>query len=93
MATTCGTATLANVDSDDESVTILAANGRRVGAIGHNDSSAILYLKYGTTASSTSYTYEVAAGAHWVMDDPVYQGLITGIWVSANGAFRVTELT
>jgi len=87
-------ATLANVSSSASSVTLFAAADRVdvQNRILHNDSSAILYLKYGTTASDTSYTYEVAAGAHWEAPYPVYTGRIDGIWASANGAARTTEV-
>ncbi len=86
------TATLSNVAGSASSVTILAANTSRVGAAVYNDSSAILYLKFGTTASTSSFTtklfpdgyYEVPAG---------YTGILDGIWASAVGSARVTELT
>lgn len=86
------TATLANVAGSASSVTLIAANTSRKGATIQNDSTAILYVKFGSTASSTSYTvlmqpqsyYEVPGG---------YTGIITGIWASATGNARVTELT
>lgn len=87
------TATLTNVNDSAGNVTVLAANAARVGAAIFNDSTAVLYLKLGATASTTSFTvkmqpddyYEVPAG---------YTGVIDGIWASdASGAARVTELT
>jgi hypothetical protein len=87
-----GTATLANVASSASSVTLLAANLSRLGATIFNDSTAILYVKFGTTASSSSYTVQIAGGGYYEMPDPVYTGRIDGIWASANGNARVTEL-
>lgn len=92
--TTAGTATLANVASSASSVTLLAANAARQGAVIMNDSTAILYIKFGATASATSFTYKLNGGETWESPPaPIYTGIITGIWASANGAARVTELT
>lgn len=86
-------ATLANVNGSASSVTLLAANDNRYGAVIVNDSAATLYLKYGSTASSTSFTYKVDPGATWEMPRTMlYVGIITGIWSSATGAARTTEL-
>lgn len=55
------TAALANVTASAASTTLLAANTARKGVIIHNDSTATLYLKYGTAAALTSYTYKIPA--------------------------------
>jgi hypothetical protein len=91
---TSSTATLSNVSSSASSVTILAANTSRLGATVFNDSTEVLYLKFGSTASSSSFTVKMLAGAYYEMPTPhVYVGVISGIWASANGSARVTELT
>lgn len=84
---------LSNVASSDSNVTLKAANASRRGLIIFNDSSAVLYIKFGATASSSSFTVKVAAGGYWEMPLPIYQGIVDGIWASANGNARVTELT
>lgn len=91
-----GTATDASVADSATSVTILAANALRRGAMVYNDSTATLYLRFSSSAASaTSFGvklfaddfYELSAGM-------VYTGAITGIWATAaGGAARVTELT
>lgn len=92
------TATLANVSSSASSVTLIAANAARRGWIIANDSTQILYVKFGTTASATSYTYMIPAATAtqvFVLEAAYgtsYQGDITGIWASANGSARTTEL-
>jgi hypothetical protein len=86
------TATLSNVASSATSVTILATNTGRLGCSIQNDSTEVLYLKFGTTASSTSYTVKMSADAHYEVPFG-YTGRIDGIWASANGNARVTELT
>jgi hypothetical protein len=84
-------ATLANVSSSASSVTLFAAAGGVKGRTIYNDSTAVLYVKFGATASTTSYTVQLAAGAYYEFPRPVYGGVVDGIWASANGAARTTE--
>lgn len=85
------TATLANVASSATNVTLFAASSDDNGRIVVNDSTAVLYLKYGATASTTSYTVQLAAGATYTFPSPVYAGQVDGIWASANGSARTTS--
>lgn len=84
-------ADLANTTASASSVTLLAANGSVHGRAVYNDSTAVLYLKFGSTASTTSYTVQLASGAYYEFPQPVYAGQVDGIWASANGAARTTE--
>jgi hypothetical protein len=86
------TATLTNVTSSASNVTILASNTARKGATIFNDSTSAVYLKFGATASATSFTVKMASAAYFEVPFG-YTGIIDGIWVSANGSARVTELT
>ena len=85
------TATLANVSGSASSVTLQAANTARRALVIVNDSSATLYVKYGSPASNTSFTYKLLAGE--TIREEVYTGIVTGIWDSATGSARMTELT
>lgn len=88
------TATLSNVNDDSSNTSLLGSTSGRLGVIVYNDSTAILYLKYGTTASTTSFTVIIPAGGTWEMPRPIYTGAIDGIWsANASGAARITELT
>lgn len=89
--TSIQTATLANVTSSASSVTVFAANGAARARTIYNDSTAVLYLKFGATASTTSYTVQLASGDYYEFPQPLYGGLVDGIWASANGAARTTE--
>jgi hypothetical protein len=94
--TRASTTTVAGVTSSATSVTILAANSARLGAIITNSSTSILYLRYSATAaavSSGNYTVSVAVtlGTHEVYAG--YTGTITGIWATANGFCNVTEIS
>jgi hypothetical protein len=85
-------ATPTNVASSASTQQLLASNVDRLGLIVFNDSSSILYLKYGATASSTSWTVRLEAGGYWEMPQPIYTGRIDVIWAAANGNARITEL-
>lgn len=93
--TPAATATLANVADAATVQTLAAANSARMGLIIFNDSTSDLYLKYGSAASLTSFTYKVFAGSTWEMPiAPCFTGIVTGIWsADASGSARVTELT
>lgn len=83
-----------SVASSTSNVTLLASNSARKGATVFNDSTAILYLKFGATASATSYTVQIAAGGYYEFPGPtVYSGIVDGIWSAANGNARLTELS
>jgi hypothetical protein len=92
IAAKSATAALSNVAGSASNVTLLAANVARLGATIFNDSSAILYVKMGATASVTSYTVQIAAGGYYELPYG-YTGLIDGLWASATGNARITELT
>ena len=83
-------ATLSNVASSAASVPLIAAGVGAHGRIVYNDSTAVLYLKYGATASVTSYTVQVPAQGTFVFPEPLYVGEVDGIWASAAGNARIT---
>lgn len=91
------TPTQTTVAASASSVSILAANNARKGATITNDSSVVLYLKLGATASTTSYTLTIAGAvsapfAYYELPFG-YVGAVDGISASATGNYRVTELT
>jgi hypothetical protein len=85
-------ATLTDVASSASSVTLLASNASRVAASIVNDSTQLLYVKCASSASSTSCVVKVASMGYFEVPFG-YTGIITGIWASANGYARVTEVT
>lgn len=89
--TAATTSTLTNVAASATSVSLLVANTARIGAIIVNDGNARLYVKFGTTASLTSYTVQIPAGGYYEVPFG-YVGDIDGIWSTANGNARITEL-
>lgn len=85
------TAALTTVAAATTSVTVLAANAARRSAILYNASTSDMYLKYGTTASSTSFTILVPSNSTVTLLGSEYAGILTGIWNTANGSMYVTE--
>ena len=72
---------------------LLAANANRMGATIYNDGVATLYLLLGITAASvTNYTVQVPKDGYYEVPY-YYTGAIRGIWSSATGNARITEIT
>lgn len=87
------TGTQTSVASSATDVTILASNVNRLGATVFNDSTQILYLLLASgTSSNTNYTVQLTTLTYYEVPFG-YTGVIKGLWASANGNARVTELT
>jgi hypothetical protein len=86
--------TFSQVASGTSSVSILAANGSRVGAtIANSDANALFLRLDAGTATSANYSVQVAANAVYVVPFR-FQGAITGIWAGdGSGHANVTEFT
>jgi hypothetical protein len=95
-AAAAATGTVTSVTNAIASGTLLAANPNRVGAIIFNDDTvttgAVLKVKLGATASSTSFTAVIAPATSWTVPEG-YTGIIDGIASAATGSARITELT
>lgn len=75
------------------STQLLASNPIRKGMMIYNESSAVLYLAFNSTCTTTFYTVQIPASGFFEMPTaPVYTGIITGVWSAANGSARITEL-
>ncbi len=92
---TAVTSTRSTVADTTTGTQLLGANNARLGAFITNDSSARLYLMYGSgVPSATDYTASLAQ--HETHQVPFgFVGVIAGIWASDpnDGAARITELT
>lgn len=92
-------ATRASVAASATAVTLFSAVGSGstsgsdvVNRIVHNDSTAVLYIGYGAAVTTTDFTYKVPADTPWEAPSPAFDGLVTGIWASATGSARCTEV-
>ncbi len=86
IATTTATST-----SVASSATLLAANANRRAASIFNDSTQIAYVKFGATASTTSYKVQLFPNAYYEFPIPIYTGIVDALWASANGNARIDE--
>lgn len=86
-------ATVTSVNSSSSSQQLLAANDSRHGVMAVNTDANACLLKYGSTASSTSFTVRIPANSYWEMPQPIYRGRIDVIWEGdGEGALVVTEI-
>lgn len=84
-------AVVTSVADTASSTTLVAARTERKELIIQNDSSSILYVKFGATATASDYTIKLAQDAVLVTE---YTGRVDGIWSSdSTGAAKITELT
>lgn len=80
------------VASSASNVTLAALNTARRALTIFNDSTSVLYLKMGVTASTVSFTVKIGPDEYYEIPGD-YTGIVDGIWASANGAAQVTEVT
>ena len=86
-----GTVTVTNVGASVTAVTLAALNTNRRGLSIFNNSSALLYLKLGSGATTSSFTAVLNPQSLYELPEPIYQGIVTGIWLAAAGNAGVTE--
>lgn len=84
-------ASCANVVSAQADTEIFAATAQIHARAVYNDSTAALYLKYGTGSSPTSYTVQIPAQGYYEFPQPLYAGQVNGYWAAANGDARTTQ--
>lgn len=71
----------------------LATNSNRKGATIFNDSATIVYLKFGATASTTSFSVRIGANDYYELPQPVYTGAIHMIRGTGSAVIQITEFT
>lgn len=91
-AATSATGTITSVIGSVTSVSVLAANANRRGFTIYNDSTAICRIAFSATASAAAFTVLLQPNSFYE-NNTLYTGVISGIWASAAGSARVTELT
>ena len=86
-------ASITSVSDTATSTTVLASNPDRKGFSIYNDSTAIMYVKMGATASSSDYSFQIKPQGFYETWGG-YTGVIDAIWASdASGAAKVSEYT
>lgn len=94
MRSAVATATVTSLASSATSAQLLASTAGRLGLLLSNTDANDVYVKYGTTASLTSFTVKIPGNYYWEMPHPVYTGRIDAIWAAdGTGSLYATELT
>jgi len=76
------------------SVVLLAANVSRLGAVVHNASGRIMFVRLGAGANYATYSATLGPYGTWHVDQPMFTGILSAIWSpGVGGAGMVTELT
>ena len=91
VRTVASTSSVNAVSTSGTSATLASASSGRLRIVIVNDSSAILYVKYGTTASSIDWTVKLAPDS--TLDEDAYTGRIDAVLSTGTGTARVTELS
>jgi hypothetical protein len=84
--------TVTLVASRDTNGVILATNLMRKMATVYNNSTSVLFIKYGAEAALNSFTLKIGAGDYLELPYPCYTGQIDGFWEAINGNAMVTEI-
>lgn len=86
-------ASLSSLASAATSAQFLAANSARKGLMLTNTDANAVLVKYGTTASASSFTVRIIQNAYWEMPKPIYTGRIDAIWeADGSGSLFGTEM-
>ena len=93
LPTGAANSAVTSVADTASSTTLLSSSGSRKGFRITNTSSAVLYVKYGTTASASDFTVRLPQWAY--LEENFYSGRVDGIWASdpGDGAALITSLS
>lgn len=87
------TGTVTSVAGSTSNTTVLASNANRLGATLYNNTNKNMYVKMGTSASTSSFSTLLMKGDFWEVTSD-YTGKIDAVWDSGvTGNVLVTELT
>jgi len=84
-------ATITRVATSTTAVTVLAADATRKKFIIRTESGTHTYIAYGSTASSTNYTFDLSGDD--TLEEEVWTGSVSVVRLSGNGNIQVTDLT
>lgn len=91
-ATVSTLSSITDVQSSATAVELLPNNPARLGFGVFNLSTSVLYLAMGETASASNFTARLEPNDYY--EPPInYTGSVSGIWASANGSAKITELS
>jgi hypothetical protein len=74
-------------------VQLLGADASRKGLNIFNASSGALYVAFSAVASLKSYTLQIPPNTLYEMPQPIYTGIMSGIWSNASGNALITPIS
>jgi len=92
LETPTSSATVSSVSVSTSNATILSANASRLGAAIYNNATTDLLVKFGATASSSSFTVILLPKAYYEVPFK-YVGIIDAVLASGTGNALVTEFS
>lgn len=87
------TATVTSVSVSTVVVTLLSSNANRKGFIIYNNGTTQVFIKFGTGATTSSFTLVLNGSGFYESSKPIYRGAITAIRNAGTANVLVTELT
>jgi hypothetical protein len=85
--------TVTSVATSTTSATLAAADANRLSVIIHNSGTADLLVKYGATASATSFTTRIVPAGTMGVDSATWAGVIDCVASTGTGTARVTVMS
>jgi hypothetical protein len=90
----CTQATASSVTVITSSTTLLASNAGRRGAMVSNVGSSTVYVRFGGTASTSTYSFQLGPGQTYEMPArPIFTGVINAVVSTGSGTVMATEFT
>jgi hypothetical protein len=80
------------VDASLSNTILLASNDDRKMVTFYNNSTASLFIKFGSLATVDSFSLKIGAGDYMEFPYPCFIGRIDGFWDAVNGSVMVTEI-
>jgi hypothetical protein len=91
-APSVASASVSRVANSASNFTLVSSNASRKGLFLYNDSSTNCYVKFGATATTSSFTVKMFSTDTYIMDPPAYTGIVDAICDAASGSTQVSEL-
>jgi hypothetical protein len=83
-------ATITRVATSTTAATVLTANASRKKFVIRTETGTHTYVAYGSTATSTNYTYDLGSDA--TLEETVWTGSVSVVRLSGTGSIQVTDL-
>lgn len=84
---------LVSISASTDPILLLPANDNRKALSIYNDSSDVLWIKFGSGITSSFYNFEMPKKSLWESEFYTFNGEIWGLWPTASGSALISELS